>query len=105
MCLLALRNAYLLLYIAASVNEREVLDGDNVNINCPASGTVEWYYLQDLNDTAEHALEIFQNINILFDGDLSISGVSPSHEGYYYCTVNDAPQTPTLLVVLGELVY
>ena len=91
-------------YIAASVSGKEVLDGD-VTISCPASGNIQWYYRQDLADVPQLATTVFQNISILGDGDLMISGVSPSHEGYYHCTIDGTPQTPTLLVVLGELVY
>ena len=96
---------YIILYIAASesVSEKEVFKGEDVTINCPASGNMQWYYREDLDDDPQAATVVFQDTTVLND-DLTINGVAPSHEGYFHCTVDGTPQAPTLLIVLGELV-
>ena len=85
--------------------EKEVFKGEDVTIDCPASGNdVEWYYRQDLTDEPQDATIVFQDTTTLND-ELTINGVAPTHEGYYHCIVDGISMAPTLLIVLGKLMY
>ena len=83
--------------------DEEVIVGKNVELSCTGGNSnVEWYYREKLDDSQQPATTVFQDTNISGE-TLTITTVSTNHEGYYHCEVNDVPEDPILLVVLGKL--